>query len=73
MIDDANICQAKPTVGPAAKGLVHAFVYDFILRAEQTLAENVQKRAKDQTAARRAVAAKLVAATRKAVVAVASG
>ena len=72
MIDDAVICQAKPTVGPAAKGLVHAFVYDFILRAEQTLAENVQKRAKEQTAARRAAAAKPVAAIRKPVVAVAS-
>ena len=53
-------------------GLLHAIVKDLILRTERTLAENVQKRAKEQTVARRAAAAKPVAATRKPVVAVAS-
>ena len=52
--------------------LLCAIVNDLILRAEQTLAENFQKRAKEQTAARRAAAAKPVAANRKPVVAVAS-
>ena len=47
------------------KGLLQAFVNDFIVRAEQTVAEDIQKRAKEQTAARRAAAAKPVAATRK--------
>ena len=47
------------------KDLLHAIVNDIILRTERTLAENVQKRAKEQTAARRAAAAKPVAATRK--------
>ena len=52
--------------------LLCAIVNDLILRTEQTLAENVRKRAKEQTAARRAATAKPVAANRKPVVAVAS-
>ena len=54
------------------KDLLHAIVNDLILRTERTLAENDQKRANEQTAARRAATAKPVAANRKPVVAVAS-
>ena len=52
--------------------LIHAIVTHLILRTERTLAENVEKREKEQTAARRAAVAKPVAANRKPVVAVAS-
>ena len=39
------------------KDLLHAIVNDLILRTERTLAENDQKRANEQTAARRAATA----------------